>query len=173
MEYPIYQRDLIKLFGKPNYQEWAQEWVVWIDLSAFINDLSKVKQFHYKGKFGFFGNKIIEMPMITVLEELKEKDILQEIKTFGGCFNIRPMKGRVIPSVHSFALAVDFNADKNPFGWDGYDWSPTFAEIWTKHGWEWGYIWDKPVDSMHFQWCWTRNWTEWEGQFVPQIGETK
>lgn len=163
------QNQLLSILGKPNYQEWRKKWIVWIDLSEFKADLSHVKEFYYQGKFGFFGNKLIINPLYAVFRDLQAKGLLQEIHSFGGCFNIRPMRTRSIPSTHGYAMSLDLNAPENPLGRDSYTWSDEFSKTWADHGWEWGYIWDSPVDSMHFQYAWTRNWNEYEpGPFIPK-----
>lgn len=46
-----------------------------------------------------------------------EADVLKEIKTWDGCFNVRYQRGsRTVLSMHSFGIAIDINATHNPLG---------------------------------------------------------
>ncbi|MEW6385890.1 MAG: peptidoglycan-binding protein [Thermodesulfobacteriota bacterium] len=163
------QSQLLSIMGKPNYQEWRRKWITFISLDEFKAELARVKEFHTSLGFGFSGNRLLVNPLYAVLRDLQAKGLLKEITSFGGCFNIRPMRGRSIPSVHSYGMALDLNAPQNPLGKNKYSWSKEFAQTWADHGWEWGFIWDKPVDAMHFQYAWTRDWREYEaGDFVPK-----
>lgn len=75
---------------------------------------------------------------------------------FGGCFNIRPMRGGTKPSVHSWGLAVDIDPERNQLKW-GHDIAQlakpeyeTFWQIVEKYG---GISLGKTknYDWMHFQ----------------------
>jgi len=64
-----------------------------------------------------------------------------ELDVFGGCFNIRKKRNGTSLSTHSWAIALDFNPDKNQLKW-GRD-KAQFAKpeyekwwkIWEKEGW--------------------------------------
>lgn len=63
------------------------------------------------------------------------------IDQFGGCFNPRPMRGGTRLSMHAWAIAIDFDPDRNALTW-GLDRarlaSPdcaTFWRIWADEGW--------------------------------------
>lgn len=73
-----------------------------------------------------------------------------------GTYNCRTISGSTTWSHHAWALAVDFDPGRNPFGVD-----PSRTEIGSKHmdfvrafervGFVWGGRWSTP-DAMHFEW---------------------
>lgn len=173
----LLQNELPRVFNSPtetylsaNWKAWAKKWLVWIDLSPWADQLQHVEGLWEGDKCGFWGNKILQGPINKVFGKLAEKGLLHEIKTFEGCWCVRPMKGGTRLTVHSWALALDFNAATNPFG-GGCTWSDAFLQVWTECGWETGAAWDPPgTDAMHFQWAWTRDWTEYEADpFLPKV----
>jgi hypothetical protein len=173
----LLQSELARVFNSPpetylsaDWKAWAKRWVVWIDLSPWADQLRHVKGLWQGGKCGFWGNKILQGPINKVFGKLAERGLLHELQTFEGCWCVRPMKGGTRLTVHSWALALDFNAATNPFG-GGCTWSDAFLQTWTECGWETGAAWDPPgTDAMHFQWAWTRDWTEYEADpFLPKV----
>lgn len=96
---------------------------------------------------------------IRVLQTIKElhgddEDVMAAISDYSGCFMNRPKRnGSGSKSVHAYAAAVDFSANKNTFR----DTWPTKAsmpiqimECFAREGWAsaggfWGY------DAMHFE----------------------
>lgn len=166
--FPLLQRDLLRVLGNPLEAWWAGQNLKFIDLTEFKHLLWKVVGFVAKNGFGFWGHRLIEKPIKNVFHGLMETGLLEEIETFDGCFCVRKMKGGRSLSVHSWALAVDLNAAKNPFN-GGCAWSDEFLQVWARHGWENGWLWDSPTDAMHFQFAWTRDWREYEGDFVPVL----
>ncbi len=94
------------------------------------------------------------------------KDILKEyglpkikelgIDIYGGCYNCRLMRGGTKQSMHSWAIAIDLNPEKNQLRW-GKD-KAQFAkleykkmiDIFYKYGWESLGV-EKNYDWQHFQ----------------------
>lgn len=77
-----------------------------------------------------------------------------ELKTFDGCLNVRPIRGTEESprwSIHSFGLAVDFNASTNPLG-GPVSFSPRFLAAMKACGWTCGASFRR-ADGMHFQWA--------------------
>jgi len=77
-----------------------------------------------------------------------------KIRTIG-CFAPRPKRVNGELSVHSFAAAVDINADTNPLSLDGIlrtDIPDAWIAEFEKRGFTWGGRWRKP-DAMHLQFC--------------------
>jgi hypothetical protein len=72
------------------------------------------------------------------------------LETFDGSFVIRPVRGGRNPSLHSWGLAFDFNAAKNPLGAE-----PTMpaavVATFHRHGFTWGGDFKNRKDGMHFQ----------------------
>jgi len=97
-----------------------------------------------------YCNKYLVKPLEEVFKRLDEKGLLSEIKTFDGCFNIRKVRGSATePSVHSWAMAVDFNAKENGLGMP-VKFSKAFLDVWRECGWTCGADF-KRLDGMHFQ----------------------
>ena len=96
-----------------------------------------------------YCNKAMSGPLLKAFKNLIETGHVKELKTWDGCFNIRPKKSGRTPSLHSWGLAVDLNA-----AWNGYGRVPTlsagFVKCFTDAGFDWGGLW-KTKDGMHFQ----------------------
>ena len=86
-----------------------------------------------------------------------EKEVIRlKLDTFGGCVNVRKMRGGSSWSIHSWGAAVDLNPDNNQLKWGKpqatfskaeYNdfWKIVQAEGWTSLGKE------RNFDWMHFQ----------------------
>lgn len=105
-------------------------------------------------------HKMIVEPLRIVFKRLYELGLHEEIKTFDGCFQPRYIRGQEkkgILSIHSWALAVDFNASQNPLGLNREEciarglkpFSKEFVQVWRDAGWKCGEDFD---DLMHFEW---------------------
>jgi len=88
-------------------------------------------------------------PLTHALENLIHRYKVSELKSWDGCFAIRPMRGSVKMSLHSWGVAVDVNAAENPLG-AAPKLSPEFVKCFTDAGFDWGGTWKRP-DGMHFQ----------------------
>jgi hypothetical protein len=60
---------------------------------------------------------------------------------FGGCLNVRAMRGGKALSMHSWGIAIDVDPEHNPLRWGrdkarmaGPDYAP-FLDIWESEGW--------------------------------------
>ena len=107
-------------------------------------------------------NVDLKDPLYSALSELENDDI----KTWDGLFNIRPIRGkeRVVEilismgkflealkymSAHSWGMAIDINAATNKMYTKG-DMNPRIVETFLKYGFEWGGNFSR-LDPMHFQ----------------------
>lgn len=146
--------DLFLKYGDPAKE---QHLVVW-DVPAHL-------------EIGFIPKKIychrLMIPRLSVaFENLITRGHVDELLTWDGCFNHRPIRGyekrfkalmeagqtmeaMQLLSVHSWGLAIDVNA-----AWNGLGKAPTlsagFVQCFTDAGFEWGGTW-KRMDGMHFQ----------------------
>lgn len=88
-------------------------------------------------------------PLGQAFENIIKRGLIDQVKTFDGCFNIRKKVQGTTPSIHSWGVAVDINA-----AWNGYGKKPTMSKelvaCFTEAGFDWGGYWSKP-DGMHFQ----------------------
>jgi hypothetical protein len=71
---------------------------------------------------------------------------------FDGSFVFRPMRGGHALSMHSYGVAIDFDADENEFGHKVHAFHPDslIVQAFEGEGWVWGGRWSFP-DAMHFQ----------------------
>lgn len=99
-----------------------------------------------------YCNKDLIVPATAAFTNLVKSGAVNDLLTFDGCFNIRPMRGRRLPSLHSWAVALDFDAFRNGLGK-----KPTMTkrvvECFLDTGlWDW--LGKQPLpytDGMHFQ----------------------
>lgn len=96
-----------------------------------------------------YCNRIMEKPLLTALNNIVDRGMTSEFKTWDGCFNVRKKRGAGSMSLHSWGIAIDINA-----AWNGFGKTPTmrrdFVKCFTDAGFDWGGTWTKP-DGMHFQ----------------------
>ena len=96
-----------------------------------------------------YCNKDLVDPLALALSNVISQGLVQQIRTWDGCFNIRKKRGAGSPSLHSWGIAIDINAAWNGFG-KTPTMSPALVECFTDAGFEWGGYWHHP-DGMHFQ----------------------
>lgn len=113
-----------------------------------------------------YCNKVMVVPLETAFLNVINRGLTEEIKTWDGCFQVRPIRGyeetikkllkagkieesMVYMSIHSWGIAFDINAAWNPLGSYG-EMSEELAKCFTDAGWEHGRNWRRK-DSMHFQ----------------------
>jgi hypothetical protein len=92
-------------------------------------------------------------PLQRALDNIMHADLVRELKTFDGCFEIRAVRnssGKVSP--HAYGLAIDLNAAENPHGADPAL-SPQFIHCWEEAGFDWGGRFLRP-NGMHFSYAW-------------------
>jgi hypothetical protein len=96
-----------------------------------------------------YCNKDMVVPLSHAFNNLIQRDLVKEIVTWDGCFNIRKKRGGSTMSLHSWGVAVDLNAYANCFGCKP-KLTAKFVKCFTDAGFDWGGTWSKP-DGMHFQ----------------------
>lgn len=96
-----------------------------------------------------YCNRDIIPPLERAFANIIDRGLIQQLKTFDGCFNIRKKAQGTTPSLHSWGVAIDINA-----AWNGYGKKPTLTKelvaCFTDAGFDWGGNWSMP-DGMHFQ----------------------
>lgn len=149
--------DLKKRYGPVKYtDDGGLHWVnagIWTKPLILPDEISAVLRLPGLGKplEKFHANIDIHRPMLDVFDLLIANNVHHELETFDGCFNVRYIRGRPgILSLHSYAIAVDFNAAKNPLGSDGV-WSETFIKCFETVGFVYGGKFTRK-DPMHFEW---------------------
>ena len=89
------------------------------------------------------------MPLRVAFVNLINRGLIDQLKTWDGCYNVRMMRGGTNYSLHSWGVAVDMNAATNQMGTIG-DMTPEFVQCWVDAGWDHGGTWQRS-DPMHFQ----------------------
>lgn len=159
------QRDLIAKFGYPKNRA---GYLTTIDLREFAGHLAHVRDFTGRlWSFRIYGHELLAGPLKRAFQAICDRGLAGELKTFDGCFCIRKMTSRKSYSVHSWGLAVDFNARQNPYGGE-VTFSDDLILCFAETGFEAGALWDTP-DGMHFQRPWTHDWRESDHPLRPQL----
>ena len=96
-----------------------------------------------------YCNKDLIDPLTQAFNNLIATGYVKELKTWDGCFNIRNVRGRTSPSLHSWGIAIDINAAWNQLG-KKPAMTEGFIKCFTDAGFDWGGLWKRP-DGMHFQ----------------------
>ena len=150
----VTSQDCINRFGTPINEQssWESRNMALFQLNPTIHLANGVipSKIYCNKIFG----KIIEAWLLALLEA----DVLKEIKTWDGCFNVRMKRGLRSLSLHAFGCAVDINASHNPLGLTAEDCRrrglTPFSEkfIATSRPFvECGADWKTRPDGMHFQ----------------------
>jgi hypothetical protein len=96
-----------------------------------------------------YCNKQVVAPLTQAFTNLIDRKMVDELKTWDGCFNVRRKRGLKSLSLHSWGIAIDVNA-----AWNGLGKEPTLSEgfikCFTDAGFDWGGTWTRK-DGMHFQ----------------------
>lgn len=127
-------------YGDPREAGWDHKWIT---------------PWHIKQDFPWFPEEHIQVHkhfkelLKNAFDELTVKGFDKEIKTFGGAYEVRAIKGSTVLSVHSWGAAIDLNAEQNQYGSNG-TWSVEFVKIMEKHNICCGQSWTGRKDPMHF-----------------------
>jgi hypothetical protein len=96
-----------------------------------------------------YCNKLMIGPLMQAFSNIIDRGLIDELKTWDGCFNVRKKRGLKSMSLHSWGIAIDINA-----AWNGLGKEPTMSnrlvKCFTDCGFEWGGTWTRK-DGMHFQ----------------------
>lgn len=143
----------LKKYGDPNLLETQQKhFETWI-VPYHITTAFKHVRFSAVGTIGFpkkiFVNKDFRPVLERALNNVIERGLAHELKTWDGCFIIRQKRGLTSLSLHSWALAVDVNAFENQLN-QTPKLSAEFVKCFTDAGCDWGGTWQRK-DGMHFQ----------------------
>ena len=135
----------IAKYGKPNVQMEYKHMASW-DVPDWIN--REIPELPNK----IYCNRDMVKPLQKAFENIIERCLQSEVKTWDGCFNVRLIRGSSDPddwSLHSWGIAIDINA-----AWNGLGKTPQMSaalvKCFTDAGFDWGGTW-KRKDGMHFQ----------------------
>lgn len=96
-----------------------------------------------------YCNRDMVFPLGKAFKNLIDRKLINQLKTFDGCFNIRNKRGLNSPSLHSWGIAIDVNASWNQLN-QKPTLTPEFVKCFTDAGFDWGGLWTR-LDGMHFQ----------------------
>jgi hypothetical protein len=96
-----------------------------------------------------YCNKLMIGPLMQAFSNIIDRGLIDELKTWDGCFNVRKKRGLKSMSLHSWGIAIDINAAWNGLGKEP-TMSPRLVKCFTDCGFEWGGVWSRK-DGMHFQ----------------------
>ena len=127
---------------------WANEaeWCTTVQVPSQVNVINTLTG---QPLTHLYCNKDFVEPLTGALFRAFRRNLLSQIKTFDGCFNIRDircMPGKI--SAHSYAIAIDLNAATNPLGGPG-DMTPELAQCFIDAGMTWGNNFPRK-DPQHF-----------------------
>lgn len=103
-----------------------------------------------------YCNRDMQSPLALALTNILDAGLEHELKTFDGCYEIRPCRGSIsVLSAHAYGLAIDLNAHENLPGQEPRL-SPALIQCWTSAGFDWGG--NRPYkNGMHFSYAWEGN----------------
>jgi len=132
----------IKRFGNPSLAANEAKYMELFDVPASL-EIGVIPKKVY-------CNKLLIIPLSNAFKNLIDRKLVDELKTWDGCFNVRNKRGLSSWSLHAWGLAVDVNAS-----WNQLHRKPTlsaaFVKCFTDAGFDWGGNWPNRVDGMHFQ----------------------
>lgn len=100
-----------------------------------------------------YCNKDMAPFLLQALQNVRDRGLLHELKTFDGCLMIRSVRGEPgKPSCHSYALAIDINSDENKLN-QKPKMSYALVKCFTDVGFSWGGDFHRK-DGMHFSLAW-------------------
>jgi hypothetical protein len=147
------QRECLSKFGNPYSPGWGNSHIVHVkcpwELQMGPLHIPYIKI-----------NKIAADSLTRVLNNVweacgKSQDKVHQIHgdQFSGDWVVRQMRGLSNISMHSFGLAIDFDAPHNPLGSRHGFFTPDnpLIKAFEQEGWTWGGRWSHRPDSMHIQ----------------------
>lgn len=90
--------------------------------------------------------------LTNAFQNLIDRGLEGQLKTFDGCFNIRNVRGSNRMSTHSYGLAIDLNAAENGLG-EKPALTREFVSCFVDAGFAWGGDFER-MDGMHFSYAW-------------------
>lgn len=143
-------QNCLRHYGDPSKKAFTDKWMARHPLPAAV--LPYFPPYGAVKPTAIYMNKFAMASLDAVLLELLAAGLIKELKTYDGCHNVRLKRGVNEYSIHSWGLAIDFNASLNPLGvkWGSRKgmFSKDFLDTWRRHGWTCGADFK---DAMHFQ----------------------
>ena len=133
----ISSKNCFAKYGDPEKENNMTVWVVPADIDVGVIPKK------------IYCNKDMIAPLEKAFKNIVDRGLVDELRTWDGCFNIRKKRGATSVSLHAWGIAIDINA-----AWNGFGKPPTMStalvSCFKEAGFDWGGDWTKP-DGMHFQ----------------------
>lgn len=137
----VTSKDCLKKWGDPTDQKNEVKYMTLWDVPNHL-ELGVIPK-------RLYCNKLMIGPLMQAFSNIIDRGLINELKTWDGCFNVRKKRGLKSLSLHSWGIAIDINA-----AWNGLGKEPTMSnrlvKCFTDCGFEWGGTWTRK-DGMHFQ----------------------
>lgn len=148
------QKTIISKYGMPgpDYRDkYCEVWNISEDFPWTEDITIGTTQIKWKK---VYINKDFKIKLYDAFKRLEASGLYREIKTYNGCFVERKVRGRNAISLHSWAMAIDFNSDTERLyqkkdGKFHSNFTPQFVKCFTDSGIFWGGNWNR-FDPMHF-----------------------
>jgi len=146
------QRDCIAFYGNPYRAGWLHENTIDVDCPWPLH-IGNQTCAH------ILIHKKCAASLTRVLNNIWEavgKDVLEinslHYNRYDGSYNLRSMRGSANISMHSFACAIDWDAEENEFHSQHHKFTDNDLLVvkFKEEGWAWGGDWHSP-DAMHVQ----------------------
>ena len=136
--------EIFARFGDPGQPGWADENIVLFNLPFAVKYESVLVRRSRCHR--------LMVPVFTAaLGELKDRGLDEYVRTYGGIYAHRPVRGAQKMSTHAWGISVDINPERNGLGSLGTQ-HPGVIAVLCRHGFQWGGLFSRK-DPMHFQFC--------------------
>lgn len=98
-------------------------------------------------------HRLVKEPIERAFEEIAARGLWRLIHSFDGLWVPRHMTwnaGRPLSS-HSWGIAFDLNASRNPYGGGVTPENRSLNEVFNRYGFAWGGDWNTSKDAMHWE----------------------
>lgn len=98
-------------------------------------------------------HRLLAPSLTRIFDQLTRRNAWRYVSDCAGAYAFRLMRGGTRLSLHSWAAAIDLNADSYPLGSrpsPNDEFVRHVVPVFEAEGWQWGGRWTRP-DAMHFQ----------------------
>jgi len=147
-------QDAIDRYGPIENGVWADEakWMTVIPIPADISATWLNTNNNNQPTIHIYGNKDMTDALLAALDAVRAAGIIDQLKTFDGCFNIRPVRGMNSISTHAYGLGIDMNAADYPLGSDARM-SDELVACFKNAGFDYGGDFVSRKDAMHISYA--------------------
>jgi hypothetical protein len=149
------QKQIIAKYGLPSKEYRDKFCSVWNIVEDFEwTELLTVGTTQIPFKKVFINNDFKDR-LFEAFKKIEAAGLQNELKTYNGCYVERKVRGRSAMSLHSWAMAIDFNSETEKLnqkknGVFHSNFSPRLIKCFTDSGIFWGGHWRSRFDPMHF-----------------------